>query len=66
MTETVQTIIVSALALAAAATIVWRLARPYFTKQATTAPCARCESGDKCAPSPAAAEPLIQIQRRTR
>ena len=63
--EMIQTLIVSVLALGAAGTLVWRLARPYFTKSAASAPCARCESGDKCAPAPAK-EQIIQIQRPAR
>jgi hypothetical protein len=63
--ELLQTIIVSAIALVAAVLVVWRIAKPYFTRSTTTAPCARCESGDKCAPA-APSEKLIQIQRPTR
>ena len=63
--ELVQTVIVSALAVGAAGMLVWRIAGPYFRKSAATAPCARCEAGDKCAPEPAS-EKLIQIQRPMR
>jgi hypothetical protein len=61
--DAIQTVLVSAVALIAAAVLIWRIASPYFTKATTSAPCAKCASGDKCAPAQPQPQ-VIQIQRR--